>query len=74
MEDSYYDEPDDYYSHYIQQQAPYRAHSYSYSDETPSLWSRLMDWLDYLTGPKFAILIAIVVILIFQFKGKHTKR
>jgi hypothetical protein len=66
----------DYTSHYSAQR-PYRSHLFN-SDREEVLedpvegnaWGRLGSLLDFVTGPRFAFVVAIVVVLVFQFQGK----
>jgi hypothetical protein len=63
----------DYTSHYSAQR-PYRTHRYSDREELDPVQGnplgRLGRFLDFVTGPRFAFVVAIVVILVFQFQGK----
>jgi hypothetical protein len=66
----------DYTSHYSAQR-PYRSRQFS-SDreevlEDPvegNIWGRLGSLLDVVTGPRFAFVVTIAVVLVFQFQGK----
>jgi hypothetical protein len=75
-DDTLYDPAEDndglpeYSSHYNAQR-PYRAHLHSdpaeFDVNLGRRWGRI---LDFLTGPRFAFLVAIFVIVVFQFQGK----
>lgn len=66
----------DYTSHYSSN-PPYRSHQFN-SDRGEELgdpvggnvWVRLASLLDFVSGPRFAFVVAIVVVLVFQFQGK----
>jgi hypothetical protein len=69
----------DYSSHYSAQR-PYRSHQFNNNNdreedlEDPvkgNVWGRLGSLLDFVTGPRFAFVVAIVVVLVFQFQGKN---
>jgi hypothetical protein len=65
----------DYTSHYSAQR-PYRSYGYN-GDPVEELedpvegnsWGRLGCFLDFVIGPRFAFVVAIVVVLVFQFQG-----
>jgi hypothetical protein len=66
----------DYTSHYSAQR-PYRPQRYNSDREEEvedpvdgNVWGRLGRLLDFVTGPRFAVVVAIVVVLMFQFQGK----
>jgi hypothetical protein len=66
----------DYTSHYSAQR-PYRSQQFN-SDRDEELedpvqgnsWGRLGSLLDFVTGPRFAFVVAVVVVIVFQFQGK----
>jgi hypothetical protein len=64
----------DYTSHYSAQR-PYRSDGYNSDPELEdpvegNSWGRLGRFLDFVIGPRFAFVVAIVVILVFQFQRK----
>ena len=66
----------DYTSHYNAQR-PYRSQQFN-NDREEELedpvegngWGRLGSLLDFVTGPRFGFVVAIAVVLVFQFQGK----
>jgi hypothetical protein len=66
----------DYTSHYSAQR-PYRSHQCNSDREEEledpvegNVFGRLGSLLDFVSGPRFAFVVAIVVVLVFQFQGK----
>lgn len=59
-------EPGGFYTAYYSDEGYENAHNMGSS----SLWNRVIDFLDYVTGPRFAVAVAILVLIFFQFQGK----
>lgn len=69
-----------------QQQRPYLSHRYeNESTQQPTapppiiqqqetIWTSAGRFLDFVTGPKFAFVVAIVVVVAFQFQGTRNFR
>jgi hypothetical protein len=68
------------YANSYNAQRPYRSARYSDepafvavpqpSSSNDSLWSRLLQLADFATGPRFAFVVAISVVLLFHFQGE----